>query len=134
MTVKTAVGAPVFGPADFQRTDRGITWGIKVTDLPGLTNVGVFLLKNGVWVFGGTVEAHLDDDLPSSVAGVGGSMTRWFNEILLPALNKWLKVTFPAIAGGVKPPVLTPAEQADKLIGALQIVTNADGTLTAVAP
>ena len=100
----------VFKPGeDFFRTDRGITWGIKVTDAGDIQAVHVFEQSGASWVVG-TELAGLSwqEQVKSSY---GGDMKAWFKATALPKLNAWLAQRFP--------PVNTPktmSEQLDSLI------------------
>ena len=132
MTVRTG-GYVAFGPGDFVRTDRGITWGIKCTVMAdsGVEFISIFSRNNdGTW----NAEATIDDGFDLRTAEYP-DVIDWFLNVLLPKLNAWLASKFPALTGGIAPPTpaaLTRLEQADLLINTrLSITQNPDGTLTA---
>lgn len=126
MTVRTS--APiVFEPTkDFLRTDRGVTWGIKVTNTGDLRMVHVFEKAGEGWVVGAQLAGL---DWPDQLQAYGGDVRAWFVEKVLPLLNAWLSSRFPALSS---PPSDDPSEQLDRLIvGALKVTQSADGTLKA---
>lgn len=111
---------------DFFRTDRGITWGIKVTSVGDIQAVHVFEKSGDTWAVG-TELAGLGwtDELKD----YGGDVKTWFKAKALPRLNAWLAQRFPATSA---PPSGDPSEQLDRLIvGTLRVQTNPDGTLSA---
>lgn len=120
---------------DFQRTDRGIKWGIKCHEIPAFGQA-VYVVFPGA--DGSTRQEPLDDAFDIHVFNDhGGDVRRWFKERLIPKLNAWLAKTFPAIATDTDwQPVIVPGplEQAHALIGQLVITQAADGTLKASAP
>jgi hypothetical protein len=120
-----------FGPHDFQRTDRGITWGIKVTAMDS-SFVMVFLQDaDGVWrPDTSTMAAQLDPVFENAMRG-RPPVLEWFRDTLIPNLNRWLAEKFPPLA--LPPAPTTVAEQADALIQGLRITVHPDGTLTAAA-
>ena len=131
MTVRTS--APItFGPHDFQRTDRGITWGIKVTSTSDASFVMVFVQgADGKWLPDQTQAAQLDAAFETAISR-GGPVINWFRDVLLPKLNAWLREKFPPLDATAPPPAPTTfPEQADALIQGLRITVHADGTLTA---
>ena len=127
MTVRTS-GTLIVGAADFVRIDRGITWCIKVTDASEASFVAVFVKNGDAWASDPLGESMLEPDFIGAVMkDYGGNVRAWFTGKLLPALNAYLRVKFPA-AAGVN---LSAAEQADQMIGLIRIIIHADGTLTA---
>jgi len=128
MTVRTQ-GYVAFGPGDFYRTDRGVAWGIKCSRVDTIEFVGIFVrLQDSTW----DAEFTIDDGFDMSAAQYP-NLVDWFKEVLIPKLNVWLAAKFPAMTGGVAPPVpMNRLEQADLLIYTrLAIKQNADGTLVA---
>lgn len=126
MTIRTTPEI-TFGPNDFKRTDRGVTWGIKVTEIAEATFVAVFVLEGDRW----TVGAMLDDGLDMNQSEYP-DMRDWLRLKCVPNLNAWLAFKFPALGA---PPSMSRAAQADALIQGLRITMNpADGTLTASVP
>jgi len=125
MTVRTS--APiVFTPGkDLIRTDRGVTWGIKVTDAGDVQAVHVFEQAGSTWTPGTTLA---DLGWPEQLQQHGGDMRAWFKATALPKLNAWLAQRFPPLGQGAN----SPSEQLDALIvGSLRIATRPDGTLSA---
>lgn len=126
MTVRKSLAITFTPGEDFFRTDRGVTWGVKVTDFGDLDFVSVFVKSGDVWVSG---IALTDADWENEMQAVG-DIKRWFVEQCLPKLNEWLAATFKP--GDTKPPALGLPEQLDGLIvKQLRVTVNADGTLTA---
>lgn len=127
MTIRTSPEI-VFGPNDFKRTDRGVTWGIKVTATSEATFVAVLVADGPRWTMGAMLDSALDLNTAEFP-----DMNDWMQRKCLPALNAWLADKFPALD---KPPVAgTRAEQADMLIQGLRIaVSPVDGKLTALFP
>lgn len=126
MTVRTS--APiVFDPsADFIRTDRGVTWGIKVTNTGDLKMVHVFEKAGESWVIGAQLAGL---DWPDQLPQYGGNVREWFIAKVLPLLNAWLASRFPALDA---PQESDPSAELDALIvGLLKITKAADGTLKA---
>jgi len=137
MTVQRTAGQFFIGPGDFIRTDRGITWAIFCRDAADFGQfVGVLVRdSSGQWTHDGSAEANLDDGFDTTLRlEEHPDVFEWFTSILIPRLNAWLAMKFPALTGGIAPPVpaLTRIEQADQLIKTrLAITQNPDGTLTA---
>lgn len=120
MAVRTS--APItFTPGqDFFRTDRGVTWGIKVTSVNDIQMVGVFEQAGAAW----NSAVVLGDLL---TIPQGESVKAWFKRVCLPILNSWLAQRFPA-----SNTPQTPAEELDAFIlGNLRVSVAADGTLSA---
>ena len=120
-------GTVSFGSGDFFRTDRGITWGVKVTDADGMSFVMAFIkTPEGPWAMDSLNESMIDSDFSVTVASqYGGDVAAWFRGKFVPGLNAWLAKKFPAVA----PTALSPAEQADTMINSMRITRRADGTL-----
>ena len=95
MTVRTS--PPVtFGPGDFLRTDRGVTWGIKVTDTPDAKFVSVFT-RSADMVWGIDIgEALLESEMDLS-AGLYPDVKDWLKKKLIPNLNAWLASSRPNV-------------------------------------
>ena len=126
MTVRTS--APiVFEPSkDFLRTDRGITWGIKVTNTGDLKMVHVFEKSGDTWTVGAQLAGL---DWPDQLTQYGGDVREWFIAKVLPLINAWLASRFPALDAA---PSDDPSAQLDRLIvGSLKITVGPDGTLKA---
>lgn len=127
MTIRTSAPITFTPGSDFFRTDRGITWGIKVTVTAAVAFATVFVRgADGTW----SAEANLDEMLDTRSGPVGD----WMRDVLLPKLNAWLRLKFPPLGPDAPPP--SPAtfyEQADAAIQGLRIIAHADGTLTAEA-
>jgi hypothetical protein len=120
----------LFDPDDLQHTHRGVTWGIKCwqPDFAGGSQVVYACVKKpGGWDSVETLDDGFDIHLNRDH---GGDAMRWLTERLLPKLNAWLAVTFPAGAGEPAPD-LKPFEMAHKMIGGLRIRPGTDGTLKA---
>jgi hypothetical protein len=119
-------GALELDPAsDFVRTDRGVTWGVKVTDTPDISFVMIFVRgQDGQWTSDGSAEARIDGDFRASVGRLGG-IGAWMAQVCVPGINAWLAAKFPAGIGAQS----TAAEQADAAIRALRVLMRPDGTL-----
>lgn len=130
MTVRTS--PPItFGPHDFQRTDRGITWGIKVTATSDASFVMVFVKSaDGEWQPDRSLQAAMLDGAFENAIQRGGPVVDWFRGTLIPKLNIWLGLKFPPLGDAV-PPTASYAEQADALIQGIRITVRPDGTLLA---
>ena len=136
MTVQRIGGQFFIGPNDFIRTDRGITWAIFCRDAADFGQfVGVLVRdSSGQWIHDGSPEANLDDGFDTTPRlQEYPDVFEWFIKVLIPRLNAWLAMKFPAMTGGIAPPVqLTRIEQADQLINTrLSIAQKPDGTLVA---
>lgn len=125
----------VLDPNDFKRTDRGMTWGIKLHEIASFGQM-VYLVTTGL--DGGQHVEPLDDQFDIRVTrDYGGDVRRWLTEFLLPKLNAWLGKTFPPQATDeFVPPAIdaTKFQQAHQLIGSILITVAPDGTLKATAP
>jgi hypothetical protein len=131
MSIQKSAFPLVLDANDFQRTDRGVKWGIKCHEVVGMGAQAVHL----VWVpVGGsqTVET-LDDSFDLRILrDYGGNVTRWLTEYLLPKLNAWLAKTFPPVADGFVPVFDgSDFEKAFTAIGQIKVIQAADGTLKA---
>ena len=128
MTVRTS-GYVAFGPGDFVRTDRGVTWGVKCSVVDSIEFVSIFTRNpDGTW----NAEAIIDDGFDLTAERYP-QVIDWFINVLLPKLNAWLATKFQARGVTTPAPVaMTRLEQADMYINTrLGIAENADGTLTA---
>jgi len=129
MTVRKTAAitfTPVF---DFMRIDRGIEWGVKVTDTGEMRFVSIFIKDGAGW----TAVSLTSMDWELDMRQHGGSIKEWFVSKCLPLINEWLAKTFkpsdaPTATG-------TPSEQLDKLIVTqLRVTVQPDGTLIATMP
>lgn len=124
MTVQAQEGPIYMGPNDFQRTDKGINWGIKCRDIAGFQIVMIVeRQEDGSW----SVPANLDDGFDINKDKYT-DMLKYLREVILPRLNAWLKQRFGKSNEEI---VLTKFEQLDKMIQKITISTDADGYLVA---
>jgi hypothetical protein len=136
MTVQRTGGQFFLEEGDFIRTDRGVTWAIFCRDALDFGQFVGILVRDaaGQWTHDGSREANLDDgfDVTQRLQEYPDVLD-WFTKFLIPKLNAWLAMKFPALGASAPPPApLTRIEQADLLIKTrLQITVNSDGTLTA---
>ena len=138
MTVRTH-GYPTFAQGDFYRTDRGITWGIKCSDFEGTQFVGIFIKQpDGSWGIDESIDNTIDNAFDIEI-GSYENVLDWFVKKLLPKLNAWLALMFPALVDNSGNPVVPPTTQLSKLAEAdllintrLSIIQNPDGTLQAI--
>lgn len=116
---------------DFQRTDRGVKWGIKFHEVVGMGAQAVHV----VWSTAGGPQSvsTLDDSFDLRILrDYGGNVNRWLTEYLLPKLNAWLAKTFPPVAVDFVPVFDgSDFEKAFAAIGQIKITQAADGTLKA---
>ncbi len=126
MTVRKTTSITFTPGADFFRVDRGIAWGVKVSDIGDFDFVSVFVKSGDGWIAGASLT---DADWENEMQAVG-DLKRWFVEQCLPKLNAWLAATFKA---GEPPPVspLLPEQLDGLIVNRLRVTVNADGTLTA---
>lgn len=125
MTVRTSPAITFVQGQDIFRTDRGVTWGIKVTDANDVQAVHVFEQSGSTWI---PAAVLADLGWPDELKAYGGDMRAWFKATVLPKLNAWLAQRFPPI-GEVSN---SPSAQLDALIvGGLEITLRTDGTLKA---
>lgn len=133
MTVQTGPGAIIVAPDDFQRTDRGITWSIQCREVgDGMQFVQTCIKgADGVWQWDSTGE--LDGGFETTTGwSMYGSVNEWLKQKMVPKLNSWLAVKFPAGAVPPPPPSGDPFAQADLAINTRLVITvAADGTLVA---
>lgn len=126
MTVRTTPTITFIPGSDFIRVDRGIRWGIKVTDTGEARFVALFVAEGSSWTVGAMLSGlDWQEDLKAS-----DSMRDWFLEKVLPAINAWIAQTFKA--NGQPPELGSLSAQLDNLIVTkLRITQQADGTLLA---
>lgn len=132
MAVRTS--APItFTPGlDFFRTDRGVFWGIKVTDTSEVDTLTVFVKHGEQWAAGASLAGFEWEKEMQPF----GSIRAWLRAKVVPALNQWLASQFPAQQDPNTPPKFeTLAQELDWIIvNELKVTQNADGTLTASLP
>lgn len=129
MSIQSTGFPLVLDANDFQRTDRGVKWGIKFHEIP---QFGQFIYVVYTTPEGIQKQESLEDSFDIVIETTyGGDVVRWLKERLIPRINTWLAKMFPK-TGGVAAPTLTKFEQAfvetNRL---LKITVNADGTIVA---
>lgn len=135
MTVQAAPGPIVMGTGDFQRTDRGITWGIKFRNLGiGYAVFVVVKQSDGSWAQPAATESYLESSFEDAMKTM--DVTTWVKNVFIPRLNAWLKKAFPAVGAPAPTPVTIDEKFAAadaQVFGNLRITVAADSTLSASA-
>jgi hypothetical protein len=129
MSIQTAGFPLVLQADDFQRTDFGIKWGIKLQRIAGFGDI-VYVTwfdRDGKQ----NVEA-LDDGFDVHILNYGNDVTRWLKEYLIPKMNLWLSRMFKA-GDNTVPTAPDLFQQAHTAVGKIVITVNTDGTLKASA-
>jgi hypothetical protein len=116
MTVRLSPDLNLTVGEDFVRTDRGITWGIKVTDFGDILKVVSVCVREpgGTWTLTGRYAPGLmmlDDGFDMHIPQ-HESVIHWVRERIVPRLNLWLAAVFPPTDGHAPPPPQTPASRA----------------------
>lgn len=133
MSIQRTAWPLVLDANDFQRTDRGVKWGIKFHEVTGMGAQTVHLVYTPAG--GSQVVETLDDSFDLRInRDFGGNVIRWLTEYILPKLNAWLAKTFPPKAAGDDwTPVIDSSklDEAFAAVGRIKITQAADGTLSA---
>lgn len=114
---------------DYCRTDRGVFWGIKVTDTSDADFIAIFVRNGDSW----SVGALLSGFEWEKEAAAYPNLRAYLREKLVPQINAWLREKFPPNGNPEDPPKFkTLAEELDWLIvHELNVTQNPDGTLSA---
>jgi hypothetical protein len=133
MSIQTGGGPIRIDPDDAQMTYRGKTFAIKVRALSWVVIIGCLRQADGTW----TSEFDLTDDMfGSDVPGQPDPVAYWIahfggadgfvREVIVPRLNTWLALLFPA-----SDQPLTPLEQVQVVLSGIKFKPQPDGTLNA---
>lgn len=128
MTVQRTDGIIQMTPGkDFIRTDKGITWGIKVRDMSTFAVVVFIVVQNpdGTWSISQTIDEAVDLNINNYPT------VKDYLKTLISKIQAWLTKTF---GSNTVPPVTPKGDKFDELdaliVSSLKITTNADGSLT----
>lgn len=106
MAIQYSENAIKMSPDDFQATDSGITYGIKLRFLGAIQSTAALITEqiDGDWV----VSKIIDDDVDAHVAR-HGSAQAYTEAVIRPAVKAWLA------ARKLTPP--TPAQEVAGILG-----------------
>lgn len=124
MSIQTQTGAPALDASDFQFSHAGITCGIELRHVqtPDGAHVTSLLAceraADGGWVYKRT----LAQDFFAGIDAAGGVM-QWVRNVLVPAINTWLRERFSGTQSPPPPDPSLPAQlvELDRLLSTLRV-------------
>jgi hypothetical protein len=134
MSIQRSPFPLVLDANDFQRTDRGVKWGIKFHEIIGFGQAVYLVYPSSV---DGTQKVEtLDDAFDIHILqDHGGDVLNWIKNRIIPKLNAWLAKMFPPISSDGEwtpaPPDATKFEEAWLAVAKIKFTTAADGTIKA---